>query len=428
MIKIIFSILVFFFINQSYAINLWSEWYMPTMYWSWWWSLWVADTYVDGRDSVFWQHSEGDTIYWKSLACLYNTWTLTNDQAYQVNPGWWLVQVSFSGWWLWEYIRDKDWSVLSDWEVIWDLTTWTWSYPDSHVICGVFDYIVKVSWWEYGSYFYSQNWFIYNDENWYIVNQKEVFTGSNALWIKISNNAWFSPKYFWGAYRYDFNDALNYSNEENAFISDMRQNYLKQFLTWVTLDTPDIHYPMWYYFWSKWVYIPGWSWTWSTWFFGNCTSFINVWCYIQWLYNATISFLWSFFPSIEWTGNSSSCISFSWSTASGVVSPVSYSWSNSYLQNVVNLFSLAMPLPPPEWSDVCLLWWSDIWWNIYSWANDGIVQMEYWKYIDDDMKIESFWNLTVFDLFVLVIVWFCWLHILSPKNGSQTDIQVVTKK
>jgi len=169
-------------------------------------------------------------------------------------------------------------------------------------------------------------------------------------------------------------------------------------------------------------------------YYANCDSiFTDVWCYIKWFWDMIVDkitwFISWFFPDIEWTGNGSSCITFSGSTASGVVSPISYTWSSKYIQNVVNMISLMLPFPPAEWADICLIWWSGIWSNIYSDADDWVVQIEYWKWITDEMRIPSFWNYTVFDLWIFVIVGFWWMHLLKPQEHKEnvTTSNITTK-
>lgn len=89
--------------------------------------------------------------------------------------------------------------------------------------------------------------------------------------------------------------------------------------------------------------------------FSICTSFLDVWCYIEWFYNgfsSTINSFTSFFSfDVSFTGNSNNCLS--WST-SGFGSWIT---SISYFQKVANLFVLVIPLPPLEWSMICTFDW-----------------------------------------------------------------------
>lgn len=163
-----------------------------------------------------------------------------------------------------------------------------------------------------------------------------------------------------------------------------------------------------------------WGWSWAVDHFAACTSFLDVGCYVQATWYTVKDFIFSLFPTIDWTWSSATCVIFSWSTASGLVSPISYSWSSKYIQNIANFLSLMVPVPPPEGTRVCLLWGNDIWKNIYqSWAQ---VNIHYGTYISDSMRIPSFWNLTVFDLMLLVIVWFGWIHLLKPAEHHDRNL------
>lgn len=110
------------------------------------------------------------------------------------------------------------------------------------------------------------------------------------------------------------------------------------------------------YFWSGYVdpwFSTGSTGTWGTSidYFADCTSFLDVWCYIQAFYHSIkdsiYSFFASIFPSVSFSGSSSTC-------ASGATSWF-WSWivSVPYFQKVLNMFSLIIPFPPAEWEYYC---------------------------------------------------------------------------
>lgn len=110
---------------------------------------------------------------------------------------------------------------------------------------------------------------------------------------------------------------------------------------------------------STWtIFIPSQAGSWSTWSwfsdyfdYSSCTSFLDVWCYIQ----QTMYWLWwfisSLFPDISFSWSSQTCMS--WST--GATSTIS--WSVSYVQKLVNFAMIIIPVAPPNWTIVCTIWW-----------------------------------------------------------------------
>jgi len=368
------------------------------------------------------------------------------------------------------YVVNWQWNPCSPWRVWWYLSL-DWVKPD--IIMSVYECV----WWSYNTLF-----------TWAIITLDDPF---NSYWLD-TNTYWFSfqPYFAWWdnpsspytAWTYFvwytiviYNEydgkAIYYSvfyqdGEEFKLTSQSRPSY-----DYYRLDSyhnssfNTAHYWVWsdgmtylntwsgtalnYFFYGTWsdslmhfFWATGFSWSINTDvpvtpeidYYANCDSiFTDVWCYIKWFWDMIVDkitwFISWFFPDIEWTGNGSSCITFSGSTASGVVSPISYTWSSKYIQNVVNMISLMLPFPPAEWADICLIWWSGIWSNIYSDADDWVVQIEYWKWITDEMRIPSFWNYTVFDLWIFVIVGFWWMHLLKPQEHKEnvTTSNITTK-
>jgi hypothetical protein len=77
---------------------------------------------------------------------------------------------------------------------------------------------------------------------------------------------------------------------------------------------------------------------------------------------------------------------------------------------------LMMPLPPPDNSNVCLIWWWDLWDDIVG-SSGGIIQVHYAKYVTNQARLHGIW-IDVINLFILILVAFAWLHILKPNNNQ----------
>lgn len=115
--------------------------------------------------------------------------------------------------------------------------------------------------------------------------------------------------------------------------------------------------------------------TWDNTSFDDCTSFLSVGCYLEVIYYKFTSAITSkikeifdyFIPDISFTGNSSTCMGGSGSlTASG--------WLG-FTQKFVNLFVVAVPIAPPDWSIVCTLNWQKTidYWSSSPWFIDIIL-------------------------------------------------------
>lgn len=211
------------------------------------------------------------------------------------------------------------------------------------------------------------------------MNDKFFFTGATSLGIRTNSDmdmgssirswAWQDP-YPWA---YNFIDFLAYPSYDATAWKEKwaeRQKYLSSFLTWTTEIYNDIRYPAWWFYGSTGyidLQLP------NTWgetpidYFEECISFLDVWCYLEWVWNAFKDWILPDY-SINWNGETFNCVMwwtggiYSWSTAGNQ--------SISLVQRFANIVSIVNPLPPPEWSEVCLFSWEKEtvdYWN--GWVN-----------------------------------------------------------
>ena len=87
-----------------------------------------------------------------------------------------------------------------------------------------------------------------------------------------------------------------------------------------------------------------WTWgTWGTWsIFTDCSSFLDIWCYIWHIWDSITWFFSNLFPEISFSWSYNSC--WSWWTSS---------WS--YIQRLWNFIALLNPIPPESWTNICTL-------------------------------------------------------------------------
>lgn len=368
MLKKIFLIfwILFLFLQQSFAINS-DPSILPNIYDSggnliWqsyantsWFDFYRDDTLISGN--ARWKK-------WFSCRVISSPYTETNEDWFVVVGD---AKLYLTWWYVYLTIQKPD-SSYATWYItpnISSLNSW-WSFPSDFVFCSIIDTIQifpgAPAWIETWRYIFSYQYWLYNSWS-LILNDKLVFTWSSQYWLKTNTDwdlwwitrwwAWRSP-YPWTYIFTWYPFYTSFTGGQYRDVSVQRQAILSQFLTWITETFHDVKYPLWFVYWSTWVQwidvISPTTWTWTD-FFANCTSFIDVWCYISGFFRGIISTIsWyfsSFFPSVSFSGQSSTCLS--GSTAgfwSGIV-------SISYFQKVVNLFVLLVPIPPPEWWTLC---------------------------------------------------------------------------
>lgn len=91
-------------------------------------------------------------------------------------------------------------------------------------------------------------------------------------------------------------------------------------------------------------------------YFVDCSSYLDVWCYISWFWDWITDKISSFFdwlfPTINFSGWTNTCYvewENEWFTGTG--------YAIGYLQKVANIFALVIPLPPEEWEQICTFDW-----------------------------------------------------------------------
>jgi len=144
---------------------------------------------------------------------------------------------------------------------------------------------------------------------------------------------------------------------------------IRDFLVWTTTWTTLSAYwttwinSNWQYQSSTFITSTGSTWTWSTWtwstwisdsWYTDCGT-LEVWCYIS----STFSWIFSYFfgdVSINWNWQTYECNSYSSMTGSDI-SISSGTTDLSFFQRFWNIVSLINPLPPLDWSEVCLFSW-----------------------------------------------------------------------
>lgn len=167
-----------------------------------------------------------------------------------------------------------------------------------------------------------------------------------------------------------------------------------------------------------------WTWTWWTWtweevdYFVDCSSFLDVWCYVKWVYDSFYDKIQSLFPNINFAGSWSACPIEEW-----MQTPIWYSGSNTYIQAIADLMAIIAPIPPPEFTEVCLLWWGDVWDDITAMrtpygATNGIAPIKYeWFW-----KTEHHVNWTSMNIFDVLILFLCGMIIyftIKKSHNSQ---------
>lgn len=406
-------------------IESFGAWYDWIKYWTWWQKIfWMTDCSIIHQNSssgMLFYLGKAQNIwtfpneYNHGLLYEYSTWSSTTNRRIQLTI-YWKGQIL------------NAWNTPHEDRIVWrnDLT-YGGDYPNDFVFCAspvyynLWAYLYLVS---MGEYFYSSssNKFFKSTVSFTNSWTTNWFMLTDAFWDTSYSNAKWWSRVYWGATIDSDADFFRWS--PSAFVPDT-YNYMLEFLNavpWYPSDYVNDFDSL-----PTFLGATGATVTWSevddqwgpatgSWtdYFVDCTSFLDVWCYIKWVVNKVSDFISWLFPNISWSWQASTCVNTenTWS----LTSSIAYTGSSVYIQNIVNLFSLMMPLPPPNNSEVCLIWWSEIWDDII-WSHSWKITIQYAKYIPENWKINWMW-MSFIDLFMLILVAFAWLHILKPNNNQ----------
>lgn len=362
--KFIVLIGIILFPISSYAINYDTSPAYP-IYDSGWVLIWNPSTIVDWDNSIFYAHPYWDWNYdLFSFFCInrknsnwwvYYEWkdSSTPYYGYETEPYHNWISYYASGGNVDQYIFDKDWNSIYStvWYISWDKDSLYWTHKDDMVMCSVEHFIYVAP----GSS-KSWLWIRWSDRYVYYGNTTQhdsmYYTGTNSsnrddyYWVRLNDTWYISPKYQWFSWRISFSNP-DWSNDQDEKIWKAVKEYLSYTgSTWLYISSP-----LPFMYWTT-NYIDGSStwWTNSWWidYYSDCTSFIDVWCYIKWSYNSIKWFFTGLVPSIAWQWSMESC---AWSgviTQNGVLAPLS------------NLIAILNPFPPPGGTTVCTLLWTQI--------------------------------------------------------------------
>lgn len=412
MLKIKFFILAFVLISvsQVFAVNG-DIFTIPNIHDSWSnligvWHAYSAD-YDFYRDDTYldWY---GRLKKWFSCRIISSPYTETDQLQFESV---WYADVYLTGWYVYLNIKKADWSYAT-WNITPNLSTLnSWgSHPTDFVFCSVIDtqqiFPWNALWLDTWSFFYSYQYWLYNSWT-LILNDKLYLTWTTEFWLKMywdwnlywSTRGWarrdpypWTYTYSWYL-QYPSYNAIDFKN-----ISIKRQKIISAFLTWTTETIWDVRIPLGYIYgstWVMWIDVIWWGWGGWTDYFAKCTSFIDVWCYVKATWLTVQNWLLSFFPDINWTWQSYSC------TSTGSMSPIWYSWSSHFIQNVVNFLAIISPFPPSEWNNVCLVWGTL--WDGMLWSSGWIEVIHYQHMVHEESKMSNWY--TFFDVFIIIIIW-----------------------
>lgn len=282
-------------------------------------------------------------------------------------------------------------------------TTVSDNHPEHNVFCAVPSFIIKKNslFWD-GRYLYGVSTFHYYKD---IVsaNYYDYHTWIGTYGTQYSSDTNLATVYypdgtlwFWRPVFNDYTLSSTWNNMRQSILEDYLQNLSSS--KWLTITLPD-------YF--NTTTLTGtltdsgslWNGTGSTVdYFAECTSFLDVWCYVKWLYNSVIAKIgeWidSLFPNISFSGSFDSCGSGSTVSSSG-----------TYMQRIANVIAIVNPLPPDDGDIICILWWS---WQV---DYHGLIPQEnfFEHYISGvvpqlERSTRIVWDQTIFDIVVIVMI------------------------
>lgn len=130
-------------------------------------------------------------------------------------------------------------------------------------------------------------------------------------------------------------------------------------------------------------------------YFEECTSFIDVWCYIQGLWNTFYNWISSFFVSIGFTGTFDSC-------------SVDFSTDDATFRDKLNNFlAFLNPFMPPAGATICAVWWQEELQYSRLVPEQNFFEL-YLPEAPEYLTISPFivWEQTIFDIILIsVMIW-----------------------
>lgn len=350
---------------------------------------------------------------------------LSNNQAlwwFYYNNGYWRTQIKFRinpDWSYWLYLDITD---INSIQIIWTWSfiqwswTWaqTWIYPNRYLLIQQWTFNKNQSnsneflWW---LRFYLYN--VSNDTSVFV--ERSYISNENPNWLLLSNWAGSCSFPWWSTglcrpWQFAIIEQPNnmgawvihwFSLIKNSF-SDMwsNRNFLKDIFIWSWSTFPE------------WFNSSGFSGASvippinppgdiTEWWFDDCTSFLDVGCYISNSVSNIFTFFQWFFPSITWTSSFNSC---DFSTSTGAT------WVFDRFNGVIKLLN---PIPPLEWENICFLWYWWIWSGAMSYQR--IFPDENWfaHYVPNavpeyvrDMDWKVAWQ-SILDIFMIIM--FSWV-------------------
>lgn len=241
----------------------------------------------------------------------------------------------------WSWIKSISYQIYSntDWKIISDIIQYNWYHLSDYQYDNASNYQIwnamLMLCWE--NFFQTINYGVISDCN-------------------ISGPTWHVNTY-----------SLSFSQWLESYWFDSAIEVMKEVITWSWTDnnllTPTSYYD---YFWAIWYY----SWSWGTWstttdYFADCTSFLDVGCYVAWAYNGIVDKAATFRDSVfSWLLGllDPFRVNISWNQPLDTCGVGIGTWSTSgswvgVIQRMTNVLHVLNPMAPSEWSSICTLWW-----------------------------------------------------------------------
>lgn len=381
----------------SIYLNSWTEippynggFHTWPFYYSWSDTLFIAKSNLVVRLSYTWMTSS------------WYLWTIWQWPCDGYNNGWWTSLYFEYPDKIWVYIDRCDvWNTAPTRVYTWWLFTLrtpfdsSWLNPLEYVITFtvVTNWGTDIPWVSDWVYVKSYIWTAYNNFEGKQVWAVYDFTDLNSwMWLKITWDLCSFCTYVPKVYRELYNNSyISYAPANTDF---SWQLWVLEFLHWLP-PWENITYWLYDFLWSSWTSISlTWTdiWTWEIDFYKDCTSFLDIWCYVVWTVNKFAYWIWSLFIDLSFQGATDTC--FSWSTSS---------WT--YMQKLANLIAVVNPIPPWSWSVICTMFvWTDLWKMESVWWTWQVI---YHRYIPEEniFAMAVPWLVPILEQSTIVFAW-----------------------
>lgn len=418
-------VLIYSIVSDTNAISYnWGWTYsLPDIVWTWWdailfensinWPFWVQDSwyayYQNFWTSIqfagFWCFKyDSNTTSWY-LWSIWRTSTLDNIHWLEM----YLRSTSTSMEFV-VYVKDEyNGNTLSSWALYTAKLPKNPTSPggiNEGVVCFFpnflyLDWKLSIQFSDIGFYNKSSWWYIYSRASywwawsvWYSLgttNLNDVFT--NVVYTKTwQTNAT-------GSYRvYDrfIRECYTYSScqlvvpNTNLYVQDfMISTGSTAYVSWNTL-------PIWFNStWSLSSFENTGEGTGSTDYYEDCTSFVDVWCYVKWFWNFLYwSITWffdSFLPDISFSGSFDSCGTYDSNTG-------------SIMQKFANVIAIVNPIPIEDWWSVCTIWGSKtIEYSMLVPEETFFEKYIPWQMPELEISMYIYWEQTLWDLITIFV-------------------------